>query len=73
MTSEHDSRLRSSLPRKIGVGGLLLLAMIGLSGCVVYPAGGYYAPGYAYAPGVYVGGGYGYYGYHGGWRGGWRR
>jgi hypothetical protein len=39
--------------------------VLALSGCVVYPAGGY---GYGYGPHpVYYGGGYGYYG-----RPGWR-
>jgi hypothetical protein len=54
----------------------LAVGLLALSGCVAYPVGGYYADGgyyapngYAYAPlpGVYVGGGYGYY--HRGWRG----
>ena len=33
--------------------------LLALSGCVVYPAGGY---GYGPPRGVYYGGGYGYYG-----------
>ncbi|MCW3477351.1 hypothetical protein [Limobrevibacterium gyesilva] len=56
------------------------LALLGLSGCVAYPAyDGYYAApaaGYVYAPAprYYYGGGYGY-GYGRGWghgRGYWR-
>ena len=51
---------------------IALLAGVGLSGCVAYPAGpgyGYYeAPGYYYGPSVSVGVGAGY-GYRGGYRG----
>lgn len=73
MNTHRRSRTRAIVPLiaslALGVG------LLGLSGCVAYPVGGYYggyyAPGYAYAPrpGAYVGGGYGYYhGYRRGWR-----
>jgi hypothetical protein len=66
-------------------GGVVLaaLALLGLAGCVAYPAdyygygGGYYAPApaYAYAPPVvgpvYIGGGCCWGGW-GGWHGHWR-
>jgi hypothetical protein len=53
---------------------LAALAVLALGGCVVAPGygpygGGYYAPGYAYAPAPVVVGG-GWYGGGGGWHGG---
>jgi hypothetical protein len=68
--------------RALGRIAALAIAGVSLTGCVVYPSGGYayspgyYAPGYAYAPpvGVVVGGGWWGGGWgHGGWgHGGWR-
>lgn len=61
---------RMASARRILVAGAAL-ALLALSGCVAYPAygpgpygGGYYAPGYSYAPPVVVGGGW--------WGGGYR-
>lgn len=57
---------------------LAALALLALGGCVAYPAygpagyGGYYAPGYAYAPGPVIVDGGGWYGGGGGWGGGHR-
>jgi hypothetical protein len=68
--SPRPHRLRRTALLGLGLG----VALLGLSGCVVYPAGGYYGgPGYVYAPAptaVYVGGyhGYGYRGWGRGWR-----
>lgn len=78
--SDTPQRRRPAL--RLGV--LLAFATLGLSGCVAYPVGGAYGPGYVYAPAppVVVGGAYygGYYGgnyYRGGggyrgWHRGWR-
>jgi hypothetical protein len=79
MHIQHRGRGRALAPLVASL--LLAIGLLGLSGCVAYPVGGYYtadgsyAPGgYAYAPlpGVYVGGGYGYYHGYGGYRRGWR-
>ena len=59
-------------PRSILTGLLLAVSLLGLTGCVVQPLGGYYGEGYYAAP-VVVGGYYGGYGgggyyRHRGWR-----
>lgn len=59
-------------PARRGLAVVAVLALVALGGCVAYPAygpgyyGGYYAPGYAYAPPVVVGG----WGHSHGWHGG---
>lgn len=57
--------------RQVVLGGLLLAATLGLSGCYVGPGPYYGYPGY-YRPAPYYGGGYGYgaggYGYGYGYR-----
>ena len=57
-------RARSALS-----GLLLAVTLLGLTGCIVQPVGGYYGEGYYAAP-VVVGGFYGGGGYHRyhGWR-----
>ena len=81
---------RSTLARRV-LTPLAALALLAIGGCVAYPAygpgpsaggpydGGYYAPGYAYAPPVVVApvpvvvGGWGWGRGWGGWGGGWHR
>lgn len=73
MNTQPRGRARAMVPLLASLA--LAVGLLGLSGCVAYPVGGYYAGdgyyapgGYAYAPlaGAYVGGGYGYS--HRGWR-----
>ncbi len=70
------------LGRRIGFAAAIL-GLLGLAGCVAYPAGGTYAYGYGY-PAYGYGYGYPAYGYAapavagtvvigGGWHGGWHR
>ena len=56
-------------PRSVLSGLLLAVTLLGLTGCIVQPVGGYYGEGYYAAP-VVVGGFYGGGGYHRyhGWR-----
>jgi hypothetical protein len=57
--------------RKLGLGlAALLLAAIGLSGCIVQPAGGYATGYYAEPAPVYVGPSYYYGPRYRGWYGG---